>query len=899
MNESLEDRAEHLFKRLIELEPRERAAGLERSCAGDRALFQRVEELLRADELADDDHRDAGQLLPPGHAIANFRIVRLLGQGGMGAVYLAEQDYPRRCVALKFLSSRIVTPDLKARFQHEVDLLGRLQHPGIARVYEAGTCEEHGLQRPFFAMEYIEGVPLDLYAARHGLDVRERLGLIARLCDAVQHAQDRGVVHRDLKPANVLVDASGAPIVLDFGIGRVLDDEERRASWRTREGEVIGTLQYMSPEQALGRTHAVDGRTDVYALGVVLHELLTGRPVHDLAGLALPAAVRQIAETPARALSRWDTRFRGDLEIIVGKALALERERRYASPRELAADLRRHLDDEPIVARPPSRIERATRFVRHHRAFVFTTSIVVAVSIVAAVISFVAASRSDEARRDAELVLEALGTLLETITRDDTGLALAANGATRSLDRGARLRLIETIRNMEALAERGLQHRIPGFETLFLSLGIAYREGGRPHEALPVLERAVEHARREGTEDVLRRARNELVLVLARLGEPRRAVELGEQLVTDLTQAFGPENQRTLVARVNVANARMAFDGRRAIGELGDVRAAFARLRGERDSRVLQVDYLMGKGLHRWGRRNAAEELLVGLHSRCRATLGDGSLTEDVLFELGSLHLDSAPERAVLELHEVVRLSTQRRGEEHLDTFKARQQHAVALERAGRDEEARAAFASIVAELHEDPSTVPTLSEAEISLAMLEREAGHLEEALTLLQSARDRRVRQLPPFDERIYYAATLVWRHWLDVDRAVDVKRETRTYLEAVRTSAEPDPMQRIGVRVYHAMACLELAEFERAETFLREVLAHRLATRGDTDPQVASARMLLARALTGRRRFEEAETLLLQAWPRLETYLERVRDDCRRAFVVLYEAWEKPDQAAEWRQ
>jgi non-specific serine/threonine protein kinase/serine/threonine-protein kinase len=275
-------------------------------------------------------------------------------------VYEAEQDNPRRRVALKVIRSGLVSPDLLKRFAQEAEILGRLNHPGIARIYEAGVAEDG---QPYFALEHIRGTALDEYARHRSLTLPERLELLAKVCDAVQHAHDQGVIHRDLKPSNILVEETGQPRVLDFGVARATGTD-LGTTRGTQTGQLLGTLSYMSPEQVTAHPAAVDARSDVYTLGVILFELLAQRLPYSLDNLPLPEAARVIREQEPARLGAIDKRFRGNVETIVAKALEKEPARRYQSAAELAVDIRRHLKHEPILARPVGVAERAWAWAR-------------------------------------------------------------------------------------------------------------------------------------------------------------------------------------------------------------------------------------------------------------------------------------------------------------------------------------------------------------------------------------------------------------------------------------------------------------------------------------------------------------------------------------------------------
>lgn len=306
--------------------------------------------------------------------IGQYRILGMLGEGGMGVVYLAEQERPRRTVAIKVVRPGMMGAGLLKRFELEAQMLGRLQHPNIAQVYEAGMAQVGGVegsagQTPFFAMEYIRGAILTEHAERRGLGVRERLALMVLVCDAVQHAHTRGVIHRDLKPANILVDEQGQPKILDFGIARATDGD-LQATQRTDVGQLLGTLPYMSPEQIAGDPGALDTRSDVYTLGVILYQLLSGRLPHELGTGTVFDAARAITHQEARSLGTIDQALRGDISTIVAKAIEKSRERRYQTASELAADIGRYLRNEPIAARPASAVYQMRKFAARNKGLV-------------------------------------------------------------------------------------------------------------------------------------------------------------------------------------------------------------------------------------------------------------------------------------------------------------------------------------------------------------------------------------------------------------------------------------------------------------------------------------------------------------------------------------------------
>jgi serine/threonine protein kinase/WD40 repeat protein len=404
LDPELWERARSLFGEALSLSAGERDAWLEQQAGEDPQLLAEVRSLL--ERTADDsvargaagegrdgttaprdsdapgsvaDPSDAGGLPPgmPAH-IASYRVLSVLGEGGMGWVFKARQQNPDRTVALKVIKAGLAGADMKRRFERESKLLGRLHHPAVAQVYEAGTTTlGAGVEVPYFAMELVEqGLPITRYAFEHQLDIEQRLELFAVVADGIDHGHQRGVMHRDIKPMNVLVDGTGRPRIIDFGLCRAMDEGGDAVSMQTATGQIMGTPQYMSPEQFEGDPKGVTLLADVYSLGVLMFQLLSFELPYDMEGKSLvevAATVRR--ENPKRLASTshgssGSMRSAADLDTIIAKAMDKVPDRRYPSAAALAADVRRCLRGEPIDARPASALYQLRLFTRRNRALV-------------------------------------------------------------------------------------------------------------------------------------------------------------------------------------------------------------------------------------------------------------------------------------------------------------------------------------------------------------------------------------------------------------------------------------------------------------------------------------------------------------------------------------------------
>ena len=425
---------DEIFAAVLDHPADARMAFLANACANDRGQFERLRELVMAHGEATGFLRGPAvtrDALPsveqPGDKLNHYKLVQRIGEGGVGVVWMAQQEQPlRRLVALKILKLGMDTQAVVARFDIERQALALMDHPNIARVFDAGIAASG---RPYFVMELVRGVPITKYCDEHQLTTPERLALFSNVCDAVQHAHQKGVIHRDLKPSNILVTENGGsavPKVIDFGIAKATQGRLGEATVFTAFEQFIGTPVYMSPEQADMSSLDVDTRSDIYSLGVLLFELLTGRTPFDaktiLEGgyrelsrrireadperpsqrlITLNAEVRAtVAKSRRTAPAQLAFELRGDLDWIVMRCLEKDRARRYESASALALDIQRHLRDQPILARPPSALYLARKLFRRHRAAMVAALVATVVVVVGGAFSAWQAVRATRAERE-------------------------------------------------------------------------------------------------------------------------------------------------------------------------------------------------------------------------------------------------------------------------------------------------------------------------------------------------------------------------------------------------------------------------------------------------------------------------------------------------------------------
>jgi len=588
MSEVEWDRVRELFHDALDLPTADRAAFLKTACT-EAEIRAEVESLLghaesnildspavegvrKAIEAAIGDRPAQPFSGAEDSVIDRYQLLEKIGEGGMGEVWRAEQTVPiRRQVAFKLVKAGMNTRQVIARFESERQTLALMDHPAIAKVFDAGSTPR-GM--PYFVMEYVEGVPITSFCDDHRLTTRERLELFIRVCEGVQHAHQKAIIHRDLKPSNILVtevDRKAAPKIIDFGVAKALARNLSAESMLTQVGALVGTPEYMSPEQASLSTDDIDTRTDVYSLGIVLYELLSGvRPI-DLETTTLEEFLRRLREEepqkPSTRIRTQDEASRseiarkrqieplalakqmsGDLDSITLKALEKDRSRRYSSPSDFAADIARYLRDDRVLAVPPSRAYRVRKFVRRYRAAVVITTLFIAVLIAAAAISI---RQSIRANREAA-VAQAVNDFLQNDVLAQAGARMqAASNIKPDPHLEVRTALDRAAVRMAGKFDRQLEVEAAIRDTI----GQAYMDLGLYPETQTQLERALELDRRAFG------AKNPKTLkTVSHLGRSaylqgkyREAESILNQAMADQRRLVGPDHADTLYSMNNLA----------------------------------------------------------------------------------------------------------------------------------------------------------------------------------------------------------------------------------------------------------------------------------------------------------------------------------------------------------
>ncbi len=894
--------ADRLFHELLALPVAARPAALTARCRGDEALRTMVRRLLDADSSGMTGFlsrpiapaaRLTDDTLPP--AIGPYAVVREIGRGGMGVVYEARQVNPSRAVALKVLRSAFPTREALYRFRHESEILGALRHPGIAQVYEAGVAEldgpPGGQALPFFAMELVPGEPLTAYADRRGLDLRQRLALLASVCDAVQHAHQNGVIHRDLKPGNILVDEQGRPKVLDFGVARAARTETEATSEHTAAGQLIGTLPYMSPEQVSGDPRGVDTRADVYALGVMLFELITGQLPHDLRGLGLADAIRRIREEPPPRPAALRRGLDADLETIVATAMDKDVARRYASAAALADDIRHYLRNEPIGARPPSAIYQLRKFAQRNRGLVAGLGLALA-ALLAGMVGTTSGliwalhekGRADteafRARQSAEAAeaakataqekerqaTESANTLEEVVSFQESQLReldVAEVGVRLRNDiRAARAAALRREQRSEAEVEQALdqlESALAGVNFTSLALGTLEEN---------IFDRTLAAIDAEFGDQPPVRARllHTAAYTLREIGLLERGLAPQREALRIWREALGDGDRHTLSA-INNLGVHLHAMGKFAEAEplLRDAVAGYRRLLGDDHDETLSSIASLAAVLSSRNELSQAEVLQREvLETRVRRLGPDDPRTLSAQNSMGTLYSRQGRQAEATQQHRLT-LDGRRRalGDDHPETISAMSNLGAALLNQGKLAEAEPILREAVERsARTQGDEHPDALQARYILGALLREHGRLDEAEPLLKAALDGRRRMLGDDHPRTLqavgtYAALLRSRG--DLSRAEVLIRDALSRSEA--TVGPNHPATIAWIKNVGSVLDEQGFHFE-AEMYYRTALDRRRQLLGDMHPETIPSLSDLGQLLEKQDRLEEAEPLLREA-------------------------------------
>lgn len=795
----------------------------------------------------------------------------------MGTVYKAEQQSPHRIVALKIIKPGVASEHLLHRFEQEAEALGRLQHPGIAQIYEAGTADSGSGLQPYFAMEFIQGRPLIQYAAARRLDVRGRLELLARLCDAVNHAHQRGIIHRDLKPGNILVDEAGQPKILDFGVARVTDSDTR-ATRQTDLGQLIGTLAYMSPEQVLGNPLELDIRSDVYALGVILYELLAGKLPYKVERKALHEAVQVIREEDPTPLSSIQRSYRGDIETIVAKALEKDKERRYAAAADLAGDIRRYLTDEPIVARPPSAGYQLQKFARRHKALMAGTAAVFLVLVAGVVASTWQAVR---ARRAERLAVEQRDLALTEKRRADAEAAaskavndflqndLLAQASTASQsglngkpDPDLKVR---TAIDRAAARITGKFEQQPEVEAAIRdTMGQTYMDLGLYPEARKQLERALDlHRRFSGAENPKALGTmSHLARAEDLQGKYAEAEALLNQTVPILRRVLGAEHPDTLAAMTNLATV---YDDQGKYPQAEVIYSETLEIRrrvlGPEHRATLNSLNGLANAYSEQGKYAQAEPLYNQQLEISRRVLGPEHPNTLLAMSNLALNYDNEGKFAEAEalLRQTVEIRRQVLGPEHPETLMSMQYLASAYSDQGNYAQAETIFRQTW-EIRrrvlgaEHPDTLLSMT----NLAFIYHSEGKYAQAEALGLRTLEIMRRALGAEHPDTLWRMNNLANVYSSEGKYAQAEALFRQTLEARRRVLGPDHPNTLSTLSSIASNYQRQGKYALAETYASQAVAGRRRTVGKEDPDTLAAAADLALACYSQGKFSESEPL-----------------------------------------
>jgi serine/threonine protein kinase len=817
----------------------------------------------------------------PGTWIGPYKLLALIGEGGMGAVYLAEQERPvRRRVALKLIKPGMDSAQVIARFEAERQALALMDHQSIARVFDAGATE-HG--RPYFVMELVQGVAITNYCDDARIGLRQRLELFVQACHAIQHAHQKGIIHRDIKPSNVLVtlyEGNPIPKVIDFGIAKATGQQLAEQTASTAYGSIVGTLEYMSPEQAEMSPLGIDTRSDIYSLGVLLYELLTDSTPLERSRLqetayieilkrikeeeppppstrlnaskeALAAISALRSTDPAKLIKT----LRGELDWIVMKALDKDRARRYESASALARDVENFLHDEPVEACPPSASYRLRKFARKYRTSLATAAAFAAILIAGAVASTWQAIQATQSEGRAKLAAQR-ASIAEERSRSERDRAIEAELQAKAEGEKAKRSAAEAQAVLTFFQDQVLAAARPQGQDGGLGKDVSIRN------AIEVAEPTITTFFSDQP-SVEASVRNVLGQTYSYLGEPKLAVQQLERALLLRNEALGPDHVDTLGTQNNLASAYVA------VGQLTQALPLFeqtvksrAAILGANHSDTLVAQNNFALALRDAGQWDRAILLFEQTLAAETATLGaDHPRTLLTQNNLALTYRDDGQwERAISQFEQTLNRRAATLGPQHPDTLLTQQNLAMAYRETGRWDRAiplfEQALAGQKARLGADhPFTLLTQNNLGPAYAAI----GQVNRAIELLEQTRAGRAAKLGADHPSTFTSQNNLALAYLAAGRngeAVDLFEAT---LKARVARLGSDHPSTLTTQYDLALACEASADTARAESILREVLAARIAKLGSDHPDVAQTLSTLGANLVKQGKASEAEPLL----------------------------------------